>query len=127
MYRSGSWQLAAKRVSGVSRGVSYYRHDNPKAPRARARPKEYADDMLPGFAVRVPFGGSRTFVLTVGSDRQRITIGRYPIVSLAQAREKARTVLAQRLSAPSRLSGGTVDPSPANRPGPRSNSEENLS
>src|SRR5205807_9389691 len=36
------------------------------------------------------------FVLTVGHERRRITIGRYPIVSLAQAREKAKTILAKR-------------------------------
>jgi integrase len=58
--------------------------------------KLYADDSLTGFAVRVSQGGSKTFVLTLGEARQRITIGRYPIVSLAQAREKARTILAER-------------------------------
>jgi integrase len=58
--------------------------------------KLHADDTLRGFAVRVSQGGSRTFVLTVGNERQRITIGRYPIVSLAQAREKARHILAER-------------------------------
>ena len=58
--------------------------------------KLYTDDSLAGFAVRVSQGGSRTFVLTYGADRQRITIGRYPIVSLSAAREKARTILAEK-------------------------------
>lgn len=58
--------------------------------------KLHPDDTLPGFGVRVSQGGSKSFVLTVGPDRQRITIGRYPVISLAQAREKAKTLLAQR-------------------------------
>lgn len=58
--------------------------------------KLYADDAIPGFGVRVSQGGSKTFVLTVGSERRRITIGRYPIVSLAQARNRAKTILARR-------------------------------
>src|SRR5216684_2117629 len=56
--------------------------------------KLYSDDAIPGFGVRV--GKSRTFVLTLGTERRRITIGRYPIISLAQARQKAKTILAQR-------------------------------
>ena len=58
--------------------------------------KLYTDDILRGFGVRVSQGGSKTFVVVVGAERQRITIGRYPIVSLAQARDKARTILAER-------------------------------
>lgn len=58
--------------------------------------KLYADTALPGFGVRVSQGGSKTFVLTVGIERRRITVGRYPIVSLARAREKAKNILAQR-------------------------------
>src|SRR5882672_1363134 len=57
--------------------------------------KIYSDDNLPGFGLRVGTQ-SKTFVLTVGQGRKRITIGRYPIVSLAQAREKVRTILAER-------------------------------
>jgi integrase len=57
--------------------------------------KLYADDTLPGFGLRVGTN-SKTFVLTTGADRRRITIGRYPIVSLAQAREKAKTILAEK-------------------------------
>jgi integrase len=58
--------------------------------------KLYTDDALPGFGVRV--GKGRTFVLTVGTDRRRITIGRYipGVFGLAQARQKAKTILAQR-------------------------------
>jgi hypothetical protein len=48
--------------------------------------KLYADDTLPGFGLRVGTH-SKTFVLTTGAARRRITIGRYPIVSLSQARD----------------------------------------
>jgi integrase len=58
--------------------------------------KLYSDEILPGFGVRVSQGGSKTFVLTLGANRERITLGRYGIVSLAAARDKARTILAER-------------------------------
>lgn len=58
--------------------------------------KFYSDGSIPGFGVRVSRGGTKTFVLHVGSDRRRITVGRYGIVTLAQARQKARTILARR-------------------------------
>ena len=61
-----------------------------------AAAKLYGDDSIPHFAVRVTKAGAKSFVLTLGRERQRITIGRYPIVTLAQAREKARKILAQR-------------------------------
>src|SRR4051794_33464110 len=51
-----------------------------------------ADDTILGFGLRIGTQ-SKTFVLTTGADRNRITIGRYPVVSLAQAREKAKTIL----------------------------------
>jgi integrase len=55
----------------------------------------YLDDALPGFGVRVG-ARAKAFVLTVGKERRRITLGRYPGISLAQARQKARTIIAQR-------------------------------
>jgi integrase len=55
----------------------------------------YPDDALPGFGVRVSQGGSRTFVLVHGRSRTRTTIGRYPVISLAQARARAREILAE--------------------------------
>jgi integrase len=66
-----------------------------KAPERGQR--DYADEALPGFAVRVSQGGSKTFTLTFGSPRKRVTLGRYPIITLAQAREKARQLLAHRI------------------------------
>ena len=67
-----------------------------KLPPPERGQKFYPDDILSGFGVRVSQGGAKTFLLIVGKERQYITIGRYPIVSLAQAREKARTILAER-------------------------------
>src|SRR3954470_16004400 len=58
--------------------------------------KLYSDDTVPGFAVRVSQGGSKTFVLTYGAKRERVTLGRYGIITLAAARDRARTILAER-------------------------------
>jgi integrase len=45
----------------------------------------------------VSCGGAKTFCLLYGSPRKRVTLGRYPIITLAQAREKARKLLAHRM------------------------------
>ena len=56
--------------------------------------QEFRDDTLPGFGVRVS-KSAKTFVLVTGKagNRQRITLGRYPLLSLADARRKAQTIL----------------------------------
>src|SRR6266852_5525504 len=56
----------------------------------------YTDDSLPGFSLRISHGGTKTFVLVHGRLRSRTTIGRYPIVPLAQARQKAKEILAEK-------------------------------
>lgn len=58
--------------------------------------RTYLCDSLPGFGCRVSQGGSKTFVLIHGRDRRRITLGRFPVVSLAEAREAAKHILAER-------------------------------
>jgi len=58
--------------------------------------KTYHDQNLPGFGVRVSQGGTKTFTLMHGFDRRLTTIGRYPIISLAEARDKARKILARK-------------------------------
>jgi integrase len=58
--------------------------------------KLYTDDTLQGFAIRVSQGGAKTFVLTFGTERQRITLGRYPVVNLHAARSRAMHILAER-------------------------------
>ncbi len=45
--------------------------------------------------VRVSQGGSKTFILLMGSG-QRHTIGRYPVIGLSDARTEARRVLAEK-------------------------------
>lgn len=56
----------------------------------------YTDESLPGFGIRVSQGGVKAFVLVHGRSRQRTTIGRYPAVTLAQARARAKEILAER-------------------------------
>jgi integrase len=58
--------------------------------------RTYFDDTLAGFGCRVSQGGTRSFVLQHGPTRQLITIGRFPIISLAQARTEAKRLLAER-------------------------------
>jgi integrase len=58
--------------------------------------KLYYDSALPAFGCRVSQGGTRSFFLQLGADRQFVTIGRYPIISLSQARTEAKRLLAER-------------------------------
>lgn len=55
----------------------------------------YFDDSLKGFALRISQGGAKSFVLKHGRDRRLITIGRYPIISLSEARTEAKRLLAE--------------------------------
>jgi integrase len=53
------------------------------------------DSTLSGFGVRVSPGGTKTFILVHGKRRERTTLGRYGTITLAQARAKAKELLAQ--------------------------------
>src|SRR5450759_5410706 len=53
------------------------------------------DGSLKHFGVRISKGGAKSFIVLLGSGRRQ-AIGRYPILSLAKAREKAKIILAQR-------------------------------
>ena len=53
------------------------------------------DQGLSGFGVRVSQGGAKSFVVVYGPNRIRKTIGRYPTISLKQARDKAKELLAE--------------------------------
>lgn len=55
----------------------------------------YWDDNLGSFGVRVSQGGAKSFVVVYGPNRTRKTLGRYPTVSLKQARDKAKELLAE--------------------------------
>ena len=61
--------------------------------------KLYYDDTLPSFGCRVSQGGTRSFFVQVGANRQFITIGRYhpDILPLAKARAEAKRILAERV------------------------------
>lgn len=52
--------------------------------------RTYFDDALSGFGVRVSQGGTKTFVVLHGKARKRRTIGRYPEMSLSEARNLAK-------------------------------------
>jgi Arm domain-containing DNA-binding protein len=54
------------------------------------------DTNLKHFGIRVSCGGAKSFVVLMGSGR-RHAIGRYPTITLAQARTKARQILAERV------------------------------
>ena len=57
---------------------------------------EVWDSRLPGFGIRVSSKGTRSFVLLYryNGRSRRLTLGRYPILSLADARAKAKQALA---------------------------------
>ena len=59
------------------------------------RRKEVWDELLPGFGIRVSASGRKTFFAMgrVSGRQVRCTIGTYPTVTLAEAREAARCVL----------------------------------
>jgi integrase len=54
------------------------------------------DKALPNFGIRLSQGGSRTFVVMLGKGRRQ-TIGRYPIISLSDARAEAKRILAEKV------------------------------
>ena len=58
--------------------------------------RTYYDDTLTCFGCRVSQGGTRSFVVMHGTDRQVITIGRYPVITLSDARKEAKRILAER-------------------------------
>lgn len=61
-----------------------------------SKQRTYFDDNPRGFGLRVSPGGAKTFVVVCGAARERITIGRYPIITLAAARTEAKRILAER-------------------------------
>jgi integrase len=56
----------------------------------------YWDKGLKNFGLRVSPGGTMTWTLLLGQERQRVKLGNYPIIGLKDARELARHYLAQR-------------------------------
>jgi len=60
--------------------------------------QDYFDDALLGFGIRISQGGTRSFFLFTGKkkNRERKSIGRWGIITLAQARAEAKRILAER-------------------------------
>jgi len=58
--------------------------------------KTYWDSTLKGFGARVSQGGTKSFVVMHGRNRELTTLGRYPTIRLKDARSAAKTVLAER-------------------------------
>lgn len=56
--------------------------------------KSYWDSSLRGFGIRVSCGGSKSWVVQIGTQRKMITLSRYPAVSLKEARIEAKRHLA---------------------------------
>jgi integrase len=57
--------------------------------KSAARQTDYFDATVPGLALRVTSRGTKAWTLLYGTPRKRITLGRYPSVSLAGARAAA--------------------------------------
>jgi integrase len=71
-----------------------------EAPPRGAPPIDYYDEAagsVPWFCLRVSPEGRRTFTVgyRVGRRRRRVRLGQFPTISLAEARQRARTVLAE--------------------------------
>jgi integrase len=58
--------------------------------------KSYRDETVRGLVCRVSQGGAKTFILVVGKERKFITIGRYPALSLVEARREAHRLIGER-------------------------------
>lgn len=58
--------------------------------------KDYVDDSLPGLSLRIG-KRTKTFMVVVakGKQRARVTLGRYPNISLSDARSKARALIGE--------------------------------
>jgi integrase len=67
------------------------------------------DEAVKHFGVRISQGGTKTFIVMHGRLRERITIGRYPAITLAQARERAKEILAERVLNKDRVPDITFD------------------
>ena len=55
---------------------------------------DYWDEVIPSFGCRVSQGGAKTFILKLHNSRR--AIGRYPVISLSEARTEAKRLLAEK-------------------------------
>ncbi len=56
---------------------------------------DFRDALMPGLVLRISASGTKTFCLhkRINGKMRRLTIGRFPVLSLAEARERVRQVL----------------------------------
>lgn len=59
--------------------------------------KRYYDEVMKGFGVRITSGGTKAFFIEklIGKKLRRITLGKYPTLTVEMARKKAQTLLGQ--------------------------------
>jgi Arm DNA-binding domain len=55
---------------------------------------DYWDATLPNFGLRISRGGAKTFILKLNNSRR--AIGRFPLISLSEARTEAKRLLAEK-------------------------------
>ena len=57
--------------------------------------RDFRDELMPGLVLRISTSGTKTFCLhkRINGKMRRLTIGRFGVVSLAEARERVRQVL----------------------------------
>jgi hypothetical protein len=60
-----------------------------QAAKSKTVQTDYVDMKVTGLALRVTKGGTKSWTLTYGSPKRRITLGRYPSLGLAAARSAA--------------------------------------
>lgn len=63
--------------------------------KAQPRQRIYWDEALPCFGCRISQKGAKAWVICTGRERKVITIGRYPVLALKDARAAAKRLLAQ--------------------------------
>lgn len=56
---------------------------------------DFRDELMPGLVLRISTSGTKTFCLhkRINGKMRRLTVGRFPVMSLADARERVRQVL----------------------------------
>jgi hypothetical protein len=70
-------------------------------------PGTYLDETIPGFGLRV--GKNRkTWIIMRGQVRQRVRIGHYPVLSLAEARKQAKKLLLEQPTRDPNISFGSA-------------------
>jgi hypothetical protein len=69
--------------------------DRTLRPPPRPKQLDYFDDSLPGFGLRISYNGRKSWVVLYRCNgvKGRLTLGRFDVVPLVEAREQARNVL----------------------------------